>query len=207
MPFMDADRFDTLSRALTTPGSRRTTLRALGALALGGGIATSFDEAEARRCGECKKKKNGRCRKVKDGTYCSVGTCTNGRCGCVSINDCYVNGGNGSDGQICRDSKCICADSRTHRCPGSGYCGECCAAGECSGGSFCQSVSGGPYLCYCSLITAVECQQVCIPKSCDGLCSTSCSGPGDDCGCPGFLSCQLEAPEVFNCLPTGQFVT
>ena len=82
---MDDSRFNNLLRALTASPSRRSVLRALGALTLGGGIATSFEEAEARRCGECKKKKNGRCKNRPNGTYCSVGTCTNGRCGCASI--------------------------------------------------------------------------------------------------------------------------
>ena len=202
---MDADRFDTLSRALTTPGSRRTTLRALGALALGGGIATSFDEAEARRCGECKKKKNGRCRKVKDGTYCSVGTCTNGRCGCASVDDCYTFGGTGSDGQICQDGKCVCTAQGTSRCRAfDGICGECCIT--CSGGRTCFNATG-VFRCYCNGHVAVDCQQVCIPKECDGQCARTCSGPGADCGCPGYLSCQAEAQGVFNCLPTGEFVT
>jgi hypothetical protein len=200
---MDADHFDTLSRGLITPGSRRSVLRALGALALGGGVATSSDEAEARKCGECKKKKGGRCKKRKDGTYCSVGTCRNGRCGCTTVNDCYVQSGSGSDGQVCEQGQCICTHPRTHRCPGIGFCGECCAIGECPQGMFCQSDLGGPYLCHCDLIKSVECEQVCIPKSCAGQCTKSCSGLGADCGCPGYLSCQAEAPGVFNCLPTG----
>ena len=65
---MDADHFDTLSRGLITPGSRRSVLRTLGALAIGGGVVTPFEEAAARKCGECKKKKDGRCKK-RQGRY------------------------------------------------------------------------------------------------------------------------------------------
>jgi hypothetical protein len=203
---MDDSRFDNVLRALTASPSRRAVLRALGALALGGGVGTSLEEAEARKCSECKKKRNGRCRKRPDGTYCSVGTCTNGRCGCASIDDCYVNGGSGSDGQVCQEGKCVCTDSRTHRCPGIGFCGECCATGECPEGKFCQSVQSGPYLCYCNPLVAVECQQVCIPKECASQCAKSCSGSGANCGCGDYLSCQAEAPGVFHCLPTGKTI-
>src|SRR5688500_6269445 len=82
---MDNSRFESLLRTLTASPSRRSMLRTLCALTLGGGIATSFDEAEATRCPVCKKKKNGRCRKVKDGTVCVNsggidGKCVSGRC-------------------------------------------------------------------------------------------------------------------------------
>src|SRR3954451_25425479 len=72
---MDDSRFENLLRVLTASPSRRSALRTLGALALGGAVATSFtfEEVEARKCGECKKKKRGRCKKIKDGPYCSVG--------------------------------------------------------------------------------------------------------------------------------------
>ena len=206
---MDDSRFENLLRVLTASLSRRSALRALGALALGGGAATSFkfEEAEAKTCGECKKKKGGRCKKVKDGTFCSAGAGTNGRCGCVSIDDCYVFGGNGSEGQVCQGGTCVCADPSTHRCREfDGICGECC--GTCSGGRDCSRLtSDDPFRCYCNGFVEGECEQMCIPKECASQCNTSCSGPGANCGCEGYLSCQAEAPGVFNCLPTGQFVT
>jgi hypothetical protein len=202
---MDDSRFEDLLRALTASPSRRSVLRALGALALGGGVATSFQESEARRCGECKKKKNGRCKNRPNGTYCSVGTCTNGRCGCASIDDCYVHGGNGSDGQVCQEGRCVCTDPISRRCKEfEGWCGECCS-GVCSAGRICLFVDG-PYRCYCNESVAVDCQQVCIPKECASQCAKSCSGIGANCGCGDYLSCQAEAPGVFNCLPTGKFV-
>ncbi len=202
---MDNARFDALAEALGPATGRRAVLCAFGALALGGGMATSFAEAEARKCGECKKKKNGRCRKVKDGTYCSVGTCTNGRCGCASIDDCYVNSGTGKDGQVCQDGKCVCTAQGSRRCEEfRGTCSECCDG--CSGGRFCQ-IADGPYRCYCNPLVAVDCQQVCIPKECAAQCATSCSGIGANRGYGDYLSCQAEAPGEFYCLPTGKFIT
>jgi hypothetical protein len=202
---MDDSWFANLLRAVTASNSRRSVLRALGTLALSGGAGTSFEEAEARRCGECRRKKGGRCKNRPNGTYCSVGTCTNGRCGCASIDDCYVNGGTGSDGQVCQDGKCVCTDQFAIRCKEFyGYCSECCDG--CSGGRFCQ-IADGPYRCYCNLIVAVDCQQVCIPKACAAQCAKSCSGIGADCGCPEYLSCQAEAPGEYYCLPTGKSIT
>ena len=201
---MDDSRFKNLVRALTAFPSRRAVLRALGTLALSAGIASSFEEAAARKCGECKKKTNGRCKKVKDGTFCSVGTCRNGRCGCASINDCYVNGGTGSDGQICQEGRCVCTAQGTHRCKEfDGVCGECCS--PCSGGRICFNVTGA-FRCYCNSFVAVDCQQVCIPKECDGQCAKSCTGFGADCGCGDYLSCQQDGPENLRCLPTGKFI-
>ncbi len=206
---MDDSRFDNLLRALTASPSRRSVLRALGAVATGWGGAASYEEAEAGKCGECKKKKGGRCRKRPDGTFCSVGKCRDGRCGCASIDDCYEYGGNGSDGQVCQDGTCVCTAPGTSRCQNlggsfGGACGECCAL--CSGGRFCFNPNSGPWRCYCNGHVAVDCQQVCIPKSCEGQCAKSCGGPGADCGCDGYLSCQEDGPGNFRCLPTGQFI-
>ena len=98
---MDADRFDSLIRSLTTVGSRRRTLATVitGAIGLLG-LAGADDAAAGKsgkckpQCGECAtcdkgkcKKKNGkkRCKKGKckakgNGTGCSIGTCQNGGC-------------------------------------------------------------------------------------------------------------------------------
>lgn len=99
---MDADRFDTLTRALTGSGSRRDALAATLGGALGVlGLAAPDDAAAARsakckpRCGECERCKRGDCKQTKHGkkrcnpgkckakafgTPCSVGTCQNGSC-------------------------------------------------------------------------------------------------------------------------------
>ena len=85
---MDAPRFDRLTRALTTAGSRR---RALGGLLLGslGLLGSHRDEASAKKkkpCPPCKKRKKGKCKaKLPDGTACSGGTCQGGSCVTASV--------------------------------------------------------------------------------------------------------------------------
>ena len=64
---LDDSRFDNALRALTASPSRRTVLPALAAEVFDSGFAASFEEVEARTCGECKKK-GGRCKKAEDGT-------------------------------------------------------------------------------------------------------------------------------------------
>ena len=172
---------------------RRHVLQVRGG---GGGDVRRVQEEEGRPLQESQGRHLLQCRRRHDG-----------RCGCASIDDCYVFGGNGSEGQVCQGGTCVCADPSTHRCREfDGICGECCDT--CSGGRACfRPISDDPFRCYCNGHVAVECEQVCIPKVCASQCNTSCSGPGANCGCEGYLSCQAEAPGVFNCLPTGQFVT
>src|SRR5687767_13492606 len=78
---MDGPRFDTLTRSLTTTGSRR---RALGGLLLGslGRLGSRADEATAKKkpCPPCKKRKKGKCKKKPDRTACNGGTCQGGNC-------------------------------------------------------------------------------------------------------------------------------
>ena len=174
---MDTDRFDAIARFI---GSRTTRRMAVGLAAMGL-LSSAVPDATAARCSAtrpcpaCKRCKRHRCRPdaMQDGAPCTGGTC--------------------------QDGTCVCTDPNTHRCPGTGVCGECCGAGECPAGEFCQSVQGGPFLCYCDLITSVECQQVCIPKSCATSCAKSCTGPSADCGCGGALTCQDEAQGQFRC--------
>ena len=80
---MDGVRFDALTRALTTFGSRRRAL----ASAFGGALgivlaASSVDEAAAKKkCPPCKKRKQGKCKKKKpNGTPCTGGSCQDGSC-------------------------------------------------------------------------------------------------------------------------------
>jgi hypothetical protein len=96
---MDADRFDTLTRALTAAGSRRRALTAAlgGALSLlglahpdeaaaGGACKPACNECQSCKKGDCEKTKNGKkCKKGKcqakdNQTGCSVGTCQSGSC-------------------------------------------------------------------------------------------------------------------------------
>jgi hypothetical protein len=177
---MNDDRFDAITRFIGSRASRRLVagLAATGLLSVAVPEAAARGCSAARPCPACKRCKRHRCKpdRSKNGTACLGG--------------------------ICHDGKCRCTDPRTHRCPGTGVCGECCAIGDCPEGEFCQNELGGPFLCYCGF-TTVDCQQVCIPRSCEAQCAKSCSGPEADCGCDGHLSCQAEAPGVYFCLPTG----
>jgi hypothetical protein len=92
---MASDHVDRLLRTLATSPSRRTTLRALGALTLGL-AAVPVEEGAARSCGPCKTKKRGKCKgKLANGTACnSNGFCVDGVCQqCLSYNEmCYDSG-------------------------------------------------------------------------------------------------------------------
>lgn len=104
---MDQDRFDTLTRSLTSVSSRRTLLRGLAGLGFGLGVArlpdatmakkkgakrqkqagpdAAFREDRTRRaapspCGPCEKKKRGACVPKPDGTPCDGGICQHGVC-------------------------------------------------------------------------------------------------------------------------------
>jgi hypothetical protein len=73
---MDDSRFDTLTRSLTTAGSRRRALTTVLGGALGLVAAASLDDAVAKKkpCPPCKKRKKGKCKaKLPDGTACSGG--------------------------------------------------------------------------------------------------------------------------------------
>jgi hypothetical protein len=98
---MDADRFDALSHALTRPGSRRTTLGALGGafshrrlagVLSGSGLGAalgllrrpaSVSAGCGGKCGPCKRCKRGRCKankKLNDTSCNGDGRCLDGRC-------------------------------------------------------------------------------------------------------------------------------
>jgi hypothetical protein len=83
---MVIDRFDTLTRSLTTAGSRRRALAALGG-ALGTALSGSVVDGAAakKKCPPCKKRKQGTCKKKKpNGSTCPGGTCQGGRCVAVA---------------------------------------------------------------------------------------------------------------------------
>ena len=146
---MDADRFDHLTRSLTSAGSRRRALVALfGALGLLG--LTNPDEAVAAKsgkckpqCGECasckrgdckktkhgkKRCKRGKCQPLREGTPCTNGTCRGGSC-IVSPSPLTCPQGL----TVCGGS---CVDTRTAQanCGGCGIvCGprQTCCGGDC----------------------------------------------------------------------------
>jgi hypothetical protein len=191
MPTMDADRFDTLSRTLTTPGSRRTTLRALGALAFGGAAAASSASAEAgKNCPVCKKKKRGRCRKVKDGTLCSPeegvhGECVSGHCclpnNCTecpnvcaaydALTECRAILDSGGVKTCCRPLQQICNSSDLGA--------ECCWAA--SKPVSCRTIANkGTFGCGFSEANTVT--RCCIPEGGQGSSGDcDCCGTGVDC--------------------------
>jgi hypothetical protein len=80
---MDTGRFDHLTRALAVAPSRRGITRTFIGLAFGGAAALELIvDAEAKKCGVCKKKKKGKCKKKKpNDTACDgTGKCLNGTC-------------------------------------------------------------------------------------------------------------------------------
>lgn len=95
---MDAERFDTLLRALSTAPSRRGLTRAVAGLVLGGALGSRLAPPETaakkgggndgnknkkqKSCPPCKTKKDGKCKGNKpDGTACeNGGQCQSGNC-------------------------------------------------------------------------------------------------------------------------------
>jgi hypothetical protein len=141
---MDADRFDTLARVLTT-SSRRGISRGLAGIALGGLFASVRGNAseakkgkkgkkgkkKAKPCPPCRLKKDGKCNaKQPDGTECGpCQSCLSGACIVTKPDDSPCNG----------NGKClvgVCNPLPDCKSPGSGCTaateGECCS-GECSG--------------------------------------------------------------------------
>src|SRR5215207_6924815 len=153
---MDARRFDTLARIVSTAGSRRRAV----ATAVGGvlallGLANPHDATAKKKCPPCKKRKQGKCKKKKpDGTACPGGTCRGGSC-------IAATGGNGCPdgqrpcgtrcilpGQCCTDTDCstgttccgrLCVDttSDTRHCGGCAT--PCAAVQTCAGGRCCKA--------------------------------------------------------------------
>jgi hypothetical protein len=112
---MDADRFDALSRMVSTAGSRRRAV----ATALGGALillslAHPDDAAVKKRCPPCKKRKKGKCKKKPDGSNCPGGICRRGVC----------QPGDLCPGQRLCDGECIPAT-------------QCCTKADCPAGSLC----------------------------------------------------------------------
>jgi hypothetical protein len=218
---MDARRFDTLARIVSTAGSRRRVVEsALGGVLALRGLAEP-DEAEAKKkCPPCKKRKNGKCKKRKpDGTGCPGGTCQGGSC-------VAGNGGNGCPdrqklcgtacilaGQCCTDSDCptgttccdqLCTDTMTD----PRHCGGCttaCLAGKTCGGGLCCTARED------DCTTAGECcgTDVCSTGLPDNRCM-ACVSKGAGCEhaacCPGLFCVFLNASGTtcVACMPKGE---
>ena len=148
---MDGFRFDALTRALSSAGSRRA-LAAGFAGALGMLPRVAPDDAAARKkpCPPCKKRKQGKCKKkLPDGTACpNGGTCQSGRCvaatpggcpsgqkpcagRCIPSNQCCTNSDCPALRPSCEQGACTCPPERPLLCPGSNDCQQCCTVTDC----------------------------------------------------------------------------
>ena len=195
---MDANRFDTLTRSLTTTGSRR---RALGAV-LGGSLGllglAHPDAAEAGgeckpRCGECATCKKGACRKTKhgkkckkgtcqakaNGTGCSTGTCQGGSC-TITVAPAPTCGDgvkNGSEtGVDCGGSCPRCSTGQA--CLSRNDCsGAVCSAGTCQACTFGTQCgdAGNPSSCNCGNSGRSGSSTVCFAPTVTGQSVTSCT--------------------------------
>ena len=180
---MDSNRFDTLTRALSSTGSRRRTVTAALAGAIGLLGVVHPDPVAARKskkCPPCKKRKQGKCQgKKPDGTACPGGTCQGGRC-CIPDHPAAT-----CAGAFCGSAKnnncgqavaCNCPPGQ--RCLGNGSCAIICTGGNCRTGCFCSVLNTEGAL-HCLTNDQAPCaeQQVC-------------TGTGT-AGCPAGTHCQL----------------
>lgn len=133
---MDADRFDTVARFLSTAGSRRRTL----AVALSGGLgllglAHADDAVAARsgrcrpRCGPCEQCQRGDCKRKNGKKRCKRGKCKPRQ----DLVNC-------PPGQVRNPITCGCCQVLGETCPATGS-NNCCS-GRCDVG-LCESGGGG----------------------------------------------------------------
>ena len=190
---MDADRFDTLTRSLAEPRSRRSALSGLlvGSVSLLGWQAGN--DADAHDLLPTCKKKSGKqkkkcIKKAKAHTAQHASelgpTCTPQCAG----KTCGANGCGGECGRCngsCVDNACICPDP-SHLC--DGFCQQCCLDSHCSGGKTCQGGS-----CKCPSGTRfcnnTQCQECCSNLDCCG--ELQCSGGAKSC-VNGTCACKAD---------------
>ena len=170
---MDADRFDALSRSLTTAGSRRRALAGLFSGTLG--LFSAWDnEATAKNCKKLKNKKKRK--KCLAKTLPSSPTCTPN----CDRKVCGDDGCGGSCGscvapETCQSGRCGCVPNCTNRVCGSDGCTGSCGTGTCpTSGQSCTAAGQ----CVCPTDA---------PDICGGACRATCAqtqarNPGT-CGC------------------------
>ena len=175
---MDAIHFDRLARSLMTRPSRRTMLRGLASLALGGAVASAgTDEATAdhgcRHAGDrCKRPGqccSGKCSKARKKCLCTAASCTaTDPCQeafCSSKFKCTVRDKTCDDGIACTVDTCDATGTCLHTADHS----ACSVTGQ-----TCDPERGG---CVCPVFQ-VECGGSCVTEgvSCAtghlGVCST-----------------------------------
>jgi hypothetical protein len=151
---MHRDRFDSLARTFAAVSTRRSTLAALSALGLAGGLAMIEDAAarkkrkkKCKKCGPCRKCKRGKCKPKPDGADCGQGqVCQGGAClcpagqkacegSCIADSECC---GACPQGETCCENVGECKDVRND----DDFCGQC-ANGQCPGGAFCANGACG----------------------------------------------------------------
>ena len=211
---MDDRLFDTLTRALSTPDSRRRLLGTLAALPVVGGLVAILDPDDAegqgrrqRRKQRHKRRKNPGNRKGKRKKPCkaesAARTCA-GKCGSVT-NNC-------KQPVACGSCDCSPACAECFTCQGgSGAPGTCVpqeagtscgAATTCDSGTlFPQGSCDGDGNC----LSGVEVP--CDPYQCDGnACATSCASDGD-CVAGSYCDggqCVGDLPDGETCVHGGQ---
>jgi hypothetical protein len=214
---MDADRFDTLTRALTAPGSRRSLAAALGGAFGLLGLARP-EEAAAKsgkcqpKCGECAKcdkgdcdKKNGKkvcqkgkCKPKSNGTGCSGGTCQGGRC--VSNQSAVLLGC--PPGTTECNGRCVDLASDPLNC---GSCGKRCQLNATCTGGVCTCVQSGcaisPATC-CPVGVSIPCQCADELGSDTFLNGATCDSIIDRCPA-GFQICVGAQGTCQACCPPG----
>jgi hypothetical protein len=192
---MDDHRFDALVKTLTTSGSRRSVMQALG----GGALAALFgrfiatEDAEAKKkhrkhkkrkkCKRGKRKCNGKCIPKANccvdadcavDERCEAGQCLAKRVGCLNDDDCEV-------GEFCQSGVCI-GD-------------ECLNDDDCDAGKICQN-----NLCVPAPPECVENDDCASGEACFGgtcvLIAGTCDATDDHCAVEESL-CNPGAGDCF----------
>jgi hypothetical protein len=156
---MDADRFDTIARVISSRTSRRLAI----GLATTGLLSMAVPEAEAAQCSKknpcpvCKRCRRGRCKPDATQTSCNggTGTCLKGTCcslqlacgsiccpngkkcsGGICVPDCGGFGDScGADSHCCSASCVLVLNTNVCTCSPTGK--VCQSSGDCCGGAPC----------------------------------------------------------------------
>jgi hypothetical protein len=209
---MDADRFDTLARSLTTPRSRRSLARLLGGLGLGGVLSarTAQEAAAALRIGGTG---------CSTGGQCKTGQCVGDRCSCsrkfpnckqptnpckeatcnFSTKRCVIT--TKGDGTSCPTNRTCCSGTCVNIGTNPAHCGRCptaCGTGATCVHGACTSEGGCPAGCDGNGYTRVGGAPGAICDEDGSVCTgrTSCD---DDSDCPVGSAC------LVGCQSTGPF--